>query len=65
MGLSGYKVGHVMLYIGGDKFIEAVGGEIQKVVRSTGQERFGTNITELKNGSVTNCGKIYLGTFFE
>lgn len=58
-----YWIGHVMLYIGNDTFIESAGRDIREVVKVTGKERFGKSIKELKNGDVTDYGKVYFGSF--
>jgi hypothetical protein len=61
--LGYYKIGHVMLYIGDDQFIEAVGGKIREVVKTTGKERFGQPVDELEYGAITDYGKVYFGSF--
>jgi len=63
-GPLGYKIDHVMLYVGNDCFIESICGKIMKVVNSTGKERFGRSVRQLSHGDITDCGKVYLGTFF-
>jgi len=60
----GYKVGHVMIYLGDDCFIESIGGKIRKVMLTTGKDRFGKSVVELNNDDKTNLGKVYFGTFF-
>jgi hypothetical protein len=58
-----FKIGHVMLYIGNDEFIEAVGGDIRKVVKIKGADRFGKPVSQLKDGDITDYGKVYFGSF--
>lgn len=60
-----YKIGHVLLFLGGDKLIESVGGRKRKVVITNGKKRFGRPVKELSYCSITKCGQIYLGSFFE
>lgn len=58
------KISHVMIYLGGDQFIEAAGMDIQKVVVRDGEKVFGRKISELRSGDETNYRTVYFGTYF-
>ena len=56
-----------MIYIGDDNFIEAKGNfegeKIRKVVLTTGKERLGKSVKNLKSGSKVIEGIVFFGSF--
>lgn len=57
-------ISHVMIYIGGDKFIEARGRDVRKVVSSYSIVRLGKKILSLKSGDKTPGNEfIFFGTY--
>jgi cell wall-associated NlpC family hydrolase len=56
------EIYHVMLYMGGDFFIEAKGRDIRRIIVSSGSERFGKEIKNLKSGDRLGSDFVYFGS---
>ncbi len=56
---SGGRVHHVMLFVEGDLFLEAAGGQIRQVVISSSEKRLGARLEEIKNGDKVGPYRVF------
>jgi gamma-D-glutamyl-L-lysine dipeptidyl-peptidase len=57
-------IGHVMIYVGGDNFIEARGMNVRKVILSSAVSRLGKKVSLLKSGDKVSENRfIFFGTY--
>jgi hypothetical protein len=56
---SGDRVHHVMLFIEGDLFLEATGGQVREVVISSGEKKLGKRLDKIKNGEKVGVFRVF------
>ena len=62
---SGGRVHHVMLFLEGDSFLEATGGEIRQVVIGSGEKKLGRPLPKIKYGEKVGIMRVFYATFVD